>query len=191
MLTPEIKDYIQKSVADLQLEIDKLQQQITGRPNMPYFCELEDFVLDYSKDGDAGLNVPIFDARLTDGEWAEDGTYTLQPGEALTVKTGLHIAIPEGHYAMVDTRSGTSKAKLDLLCRTIDSPFRGNIRLALINLNTEPVVIKNGQQIAQLVIKRYAKVNTQKHSSLDEFMEAAGKTDRMFDGFNSTGGGIE
>jgi dUTP pyrophosphatase len=168
---------------------------------LPYFTEKEDFELKHSHEGDAGYNLPIWDERLNNGELSEDGSYTLRPMEALTLKTGVHIAFPYGKkvpsnipvksYGQLDTRSGTSKAKLLLLCHTIDAPFRGNIRLALINLNIEPVTISNGMEIAQIIPHPFEIFfEPLKCSTYEEFLKVAGDTARGTGGFNSTGGGI-
>lgn len=159
--------------------------------NLPYYSEsgLEIF---YGTEDSAGLDLPIWDARLVPGyeegkeytrEEMLEGSYVLQPMEQLTVKTGIYMAIPKGHYGQLDTRSSTSKIRLDLLCRTIDADFRGNIRLALINLNTVPVTIRNGQSVAQIIIKEYKKVKPVKVSSPLDLPE----TDRGEGGFGSTG----
>lgn len=153
---------------------------------LPFYSEsgIEVF---YGTDGSAGLDLPIWDDRLTNGEWAENGEITLQPMDALTVKTGVYLAIPKGFYGDLDTRSSTSKIKLDLLCHTIDNDYRGNIRLALINLNTVPVTIKNGQSICQIIIKKYEKVNTKGYEDLETFMDRYGDTERKDNGFGHTG----
>lgn len=139
--------------------------------------------IEYGTSGSAGLDLPIWDERLTNGEWSEDGTLTLQPGEAKTVKTGVYMKIPNGYYGQLDTRSSTSKIKLILLCHTIDSDFVGNIRLALFNLNSEPVTIKNGQYLAQIIIKPYEIVKPKMVNSPDSLE----KTERGDGGFGSTG----
>jgi len=182
------------------------------KPELTYYSE-SGYELFYGHEGDAGLDLPIWDARLTHAyreaeeingfsedelkelekelvknkEIMEDADITLQPGEALTIKTGVYIKIPEGNYGCLDTRSSTSKIKLDLLCRTIDEPFTGNIRLALINLNSEPVTIKQGQCVAQIIIKPYTKVAPAPSQTLEDFLDNVGNTTRGDKGFGSTG----
>lgn len=174
---------------------------------LPYYSEsgIEIF---YGTEDSAGLDLPLWDARITERykeakaqglseeelaklekeisaskEEMENATITLQPMESFTMKTGVYMAIPKGFYGQLDTRSSTSKIKLDLLCHTIDADFRGNIRLAIMNLNTEPVTLKNGQSIAQIIIKKYEKVEPLKVNSVD----ALGETERADGGFGSTG----
>lgn len=154
-------------------------------PVLDYFCAIPDFHLEYHHGDDAGLDLPIYDEKLCNGELSLTDSYNLMPGESVTLKTGVFMGIPKGHYGFLDSRSSTSKKKLDLLCRIIDSPFRGNIRVAIINLGKEPVTICNGDELFQIVIQEYAKVKPMKHSSLDGFMNAAGRTARGESGFGS------
>ncbi|WCS68043.1 deoxyuridine 5'-triphosphate nucleotidohydrolase [Bacillus phage vB_BsuM-Goe26] len=177
-----------EDVRQLRKEIDEIRQSLK-EPEVFYYSELDGVELKYSKEGDAGINIPIYDERFTNGELSTTGEYVLQPGQKLTVKTGVYLGVPQGWYAMVDTRSSTSKVALDLLCRTVDSPYRGNVRLALINLNSEPVVLKNGSEICQLVIKRHATAKLTKCTTIEEMTKLAGETSRGAAGFGSTGGG--
>jgi len=180
---------------------------------LPYFSE-SGYELFYGHDGDAGLDLPIWDARLTkrykeleeSGDFSKDELeelefsitmdreemmkdveITLQPRESITVKTGIYMKIPENNFGFLDTRSSTSKIKLDLLCRTIDEPYTGNLRLALINLNEVPVTIKQSQCVAQIIIMPYTKTEPAKHVNLKDFLAAAGETTRGNKGFGSTG----
>ncbi len=179
---------------------------------LPYFSE-SGYELFYGHDGDAGLDLPIWDARFTDKyayaqlveklseeelkelekdivkDKAEmhDIEIRLEPRQSITVKTGVYMKIPEGNFGFLDTRSSTSKIKLDLLCRTIDEPYTGNIRLALINLNDVPVTIKQGQCVAQIIIMPYTKTKPNNYKSLEDFLADVGETTRGDKGFGSTG----
>jgi deoxyuridine 5'-triphosphate nucleotidohydrolase len=146
---------------------------------MDYYSE-SGYELFYGHDGDAGLDLPVWDKDFSE-------EITIEPGESLKIKTGIHMKIPKDNFGFLDTRSSTSKLKLDLLCRTIDEPYTGNIRLSLINLNKEPVTIRQGQCIAQIIIKPYTKVGPNRHKSLEDFLESAGETTRGDKGFGSTG----
>lgn len=178
---------------------------------LPYFSE-SGYELFYGHNGDAGLDLPLWDARLTDqykkavnDEYSEayleklekhisansrdmeGASITLAPMESLTIKTGVYMKIPNGNFGFLDTRSSTSKIKLDLLCRTIDEPYTGNIRLALINLNEKPVTVKQGQCVAQIIIKPYTKVKPDEFLNLEKFLLHVGETTRGDKGFGSTG----
>lgn len=146
---------------------------------LPYYSE-SGYELFYGHDGDAGLDLPIWDDRFPK-------EIVMTPGMSLTLKTGVYMKIPENNYGFLDTRSSTSKIKLDLLCRTIDEPYTGNIRLALINLNTEPVTINQGQCVAQIIIKPYTKVTPIPSPDLEDFLAQVGETTRGDKGFGSTG----
>lgn len=146
---------------------------------LPYYSE-SGYELFYGHDGDAGLDLPIWDDRFPK-------QITLASGESITVKTGIYMKIPEGNYGFLDTRSSTSKIKLDLLCRTIDEPYTGNIRLALINLNKNSVTINQGQCVAQIIIKPYTKVDPIPSPDLEDFLAQVGETTRGDKGFGSTG----
>jgi len=151
-------------------------------PWLPYYSE-SGYELKYGHKGDAGLDLPIWDKDF--GE-----KIIVMPGDSILVKTGVYMKIPEGNFGFLDTRSSTSKLKLDLLCRTIDEPYTGNIRLSLINLNSEPVTITQGQRVAQIIIKQYTEVDPLPCDDLDEFLAMAGQTSRGDKGFGSTGGNV-
>lgn len=100
----------------------------------------------YALDGDAGADVVS----------AED--ITLQPGDRAVVRTGIAIALPDGYAAFVHPRSGlAARAGLGLVNApgTIDSGYRGEIKVILINHDRErPIQLSRGDRIAQLVIQR-------------------------------------
>jgi dUTP pyrophosphatase len=84
----------------------------------------------------------------------------LQPMERMLVATGIFIEIPEGYEAQVRPRSGLA-IKQGITCLntpgTIDSDYRGEIKVILVNLSGEEQAIKNGDRIAQLVIQKVEK----------------------------------
>lgn len=80
---------------------------------------------------------------------------TLQPGERRMVPTGISLALPEGYEGQIRPRSGLAIQKGITILNTpgtIDSDYRGEIKVLLINLGSEPYTIKNGDRIAQMVI---------------------------------------
>jgi dUTP pyrophosphatase len=84
-----------------------------------------------------------------------DRALTLAPGERALVPTGFSIALPEGYEAQVRPRSGLAlREGLTLLNApgTIDSDYRGEIAVVAINLGREPVTLRRGDRIAQLVV---------------------------------------
>lgn len=106
---------------------------------------------------------------------------TILAGQRAAVRTGLSVAIPEGFYGRVAPRSGLAiEHGLDVLAGVIDSDYRGEIRCALINHGGEPVLIKTGQRVAQLVIEAIATPEAVWTEELEETARGAG-------GFGSTG----
>jgi dUTP pyrophosphatase len=114
---------------------------------------------------------------------AQDAPLTLAPGARALVPTGLKIALEIGYEAQVRPRSGLA-LKHGLTCLnspgTIDSDYRGEVGVILINHGQEPFVIKRGERIAQMVIARYAQAEMVEVGGLDETARGAG-------GFGSTG----
>ncbi len=108
---------------------------------------------------------------------------TLKPMERFLVPTGLFVEIPEGYEAQIRGRSGLAiKNGISLAngIGTIDSDYRGEIKVILINLGREPFVINRGDRIAQMVLIKYEKMDFQLVDSLDE-------TKRGHGGFGHTG----
>lgn len=108
---------------------------------------------------------------------------TLQPMDRALVGTGLYIALPDGYEAMIRPRSGLAfKHGISVINTpgTIDADYRGEIKIALINLSKEPFTINNGDRIAQMVVNKYDQVHFKITDSLDE-------TDRGSGGYGHTG----
>lgn len=127
----------------------------------------------YQTDGAAGLDVCAHLAAET----------TLAPGERALIPTGLFVAIPKGYELQVRPRSGLAfKQGVSLVNTpgTIDSDYRGEIGVLLINHGHEPVTITPGMRIAQLVLAPVTRLVWQEVLALDE-------TDRGAGGFGHTG----
>jgi len=125
----------------------------------------------YAKPGDAGLD-------LRASELAR-----LEPGERRLVPTGLAVAIPGGHAGFVLPRSGLAMQKGVTVLNApglIDSGYRGELKVLLINHGSEPVTIARGERIAQLVIQRVASATLVEVERLPESARGTG-------GFGSTG----
>ena len=109
--------------------------------------------------------------------------FTIQPMERRLVRTGLALAIPAGYEAQVRPRSGLAlKHGLTLpnTPATIDSDYRGELLVAIINLGTEPVTVGRGTRIAQMVFQRVEDVRLE---AVDELPPS----ERGGGGFGSTG----
>ena len=108
---------------------------------------------------------------------------TLKPLERVLVPTGLFIALPEGTEAQVRPRSGlAAKHGITVLNSpgTIDADYRGEIKVILVNLSSEPFVINPGERIAQMVVARFERAQWVAVQELDS-------TERGEGGFGSTG----
>ncbi|WP_375395226.1 dUTP diphosphatase [uncultured Sphingomonas sp.] len=125
----------------------------------------------YATPGAAGMDVVAAEAL------------TLAPGARAAVASGFAIAIPDGYEVQVRPRSGLA-LKHGITCLntpgTIDSDYRGEIKVILANLGSEPFVIARGDRIAQLVPASVQR------ATLD-VVEMLGDTERGADGFGSTG----
>ena len=104
-------------------------------------------------------------------------------GKRVLVPTGLFMEIPKGCEAQIRARSGLAIRNGITMINgigTIDSDYRGEIKIPLVNLGDESFVIKNGDRIAQMVISRYETVSWEKVSEVGETIRGNG-------GFGHTG----
>jgi dUTP pyrophosphatase len=107
----------------------------------------------------------------------------LAPGARALVRTGFAIAVPEGFECQIRPRSGLALkhgVTLPNTPATIDSDYRGELKVALVNLGTEPFQVTRGMRIAQLVFARFERVTFQPAAELPA-------SDRGTGGFGSTG----
>ncbi|WP_304126599.1 dUTP diphosphatase [Mogibacterium diversum] len=127
----------------------------------------------YATDGASGMDLRAF----------IDEPVILKPMERRLIPTGLFVQIPEGYEGQVRARSGLAiKHGIGLVnsIGTIDSDYRGELKIPVINFGNESFTINNGDRIAQLVIASYERVAPIMVSDLDE-------TDRGEGGFGHTG----
>ena len=128
---------------------------------------------EYKTDGASGCDVHAFVKEPVE----------LLPGDIKLIPTGLACAIPEGFEIQVRPRSGLA-AKNGITCLntpgTIDSDYRGEIKVILINLGKEAFIVKNGDRIAQFVVAPVVRGIFKTVKSLDETLRGSG-------GFGSTG----
>ena len=127
----------------------------------------------YESDEAAGMDI-----RAALGE-----PMTLKPGERDLISTGLQMALPEGYEAQIRPRSGLAyKHGITMLNTpgTIDSDYRGEVKVLAINHGGEPYVIEHGDRIAQMVIAPVYQPQIEESETLPE-------TNRGEGGFGSTG----
>jgi len=132
-----------------------------------------------------GLDLPVYatsGAAGMDVVSAED--VTIAPGGRHAVATGLSVAIPHGYEIQVRPRSGLALKHgitVPNTPGTIDSDYRGEVKVILINHGTEPFAILRGDRVAQLVLAPVTRAGWIEVAELDETVRGEG-------GFGSTGG---
>jgi len=127
----------------------------------------------YETSGSAGLDIKAFIAS----------DLAIPPMGRVKIPTGLFLEIPEGYEAQIRPRSGLAlKWGITLLNSpgTIDSDYRGELEVILINTGSESFTVKNGDRIAQMVISPVVRVTISEAEHLSE-------TERGVGGFGSTG----
>ncbi|MBO4990735.1 MAG: dUTP diphosphatase [Firmicutes bacterium] len=127
----------------------------------------------YETEGSAGMDLR---ARI-------DEAIVLEPGCRVLVPTGIYLELPQGYEAQVRARSGLAvKHGIGLVngIGTIDSDYRGEIKVPMINWGQEPFAINDGDRIAQMVVARYERVEWATADALSETERGAG-------GFGHTG----
>ena len=129
----------------------------------------------YATPGSAGLDIAA--------AVAGDEPMELAPGARALVPTGLRLAVPEGWEAQIRPRSGLALRRGLMLPNspgTIDSDYRGELQIIVLNAGSEPVRIERGMKIAQLVLNPAPRVAWRECAELDA-------TERGEGGFGSTG----
>jgi len=104
----------------------------------------------------------------------------LEPSQGKVTKTGIAMAIPQGFVGMVADRSSLGKRGVKTAGGIIDAGYRGEIHIVLWNISAEPIQLKRGERIAQLLILPIATPAVVEVAKLDD-------TQRGANGFGSTG----
>jgi dUTP pyrophosphatase len=135
---------------------------------------------------EAGAPLPEYETRGSAGMDLKayvDAPVTIAPGKRYLVPTGIYLELQDGYEAQIRARSGLAAKRGVTMANgvgTIDSDYRGEIKVALVNLGDEDFIIENGDRIAQMVIARYERVTW---SVSDELSD----TERGGGGFGHTG----
>ncbi len=122
----------------------------------------------YSHRGDAGLDLFSSIDCILGGS------------EVKSIPTGIQVAISEGFVGLIWDKSGLSLQGVHRLAGVIDSGYRGEVKVVMVNLTREPFSINKGMKIAQLLIQPVSEVEVQEVETLED-------TDRGENGFGSTG----
>ncbi|MCX6823386.1 MAG: dUTP diphosphatase [candidate division SR1 bacterium] len=121
----------------------------------------------------------ITPAQATSGDAGYDlfatEEYILKPGERKLFKTNISTAIPYGYYGRIAPRSGLAyKHGIDVLAGVIDTGYRGDIGIILINFGPEDFPVHEGDKIAQFIIEKCHDVSWQEVETLSESERGAG-----------------
>jgi len=147
------------------LRMPKLKVSILNKSNHP--------LPEYATEGSAGMDLR---ANILE-------ELVLQPGDRMLVPTGLFIELPKGYEAQIRPRSGLA-IKQGITCLnspgTIDSDYRGEIKVILINHSTQEQILHPGDRIAQMVVSKFEKVKWKTAEQISE-------TTRSEGGFGHTG----
>lgn len=109
--------------------------------------------------------------------------YRIDPGQRALIDTGLHLEIPPGFVGLVKDRSSVASVGIHTLAGVIDSSYRGELKILVVNLGGSAYRIGTGQKIAQLLL---APVHTEAIEFVDSLQELA-SSERGAGGFGSTG----
>ena len=128
------------------------------------------------------------DAKLPEyGHWGDAGLdlfsskdFVLEKGQVEPIPTGIQVAIPDGYVGLIWDKSGVSLKGVHRLAGVIDSGYRGEVKVVLINLGDGPFIIDKGMKIAQMLVQPITKVDVVEVDDLEE-------TSRGEGGFGSTG----
>ncbi|MFH0951107.1 MAG: dUTP diphosphatase [bacterium] len=104
-----------------------------------------------------------------------DETVTLQPGQNKNIKTGLKMAIPDNYTALVWDKGGIARNGIHTLAGVIDSGYRGEVGIEMINLTKQDYEITAGQKIAQILIQPVSLCNIKEGQIDDQTSRGDGK----------------
>ena len=122
----------------------------------------------YGHTGDAGLD--LFSSV----------DFVLERGQVEAIPSGIKVAIPEGFVGLIWDKSGVSLKGVHRLAGVIDSGYRGEVKVVMINLSDKPFAIDKGMKIAQILVQPITMVNIVETEDLED-------TSRGEGGFGSTG----
>ncbi len=122
----------------------------------------------YGTPGAAGMDVRAY---------LPDGDVTIGPGQRALIPTGLYMQLPQGYECQIRPRSGLSLNYGLTVANspgTVDSDYRGEICVILINLGSEDFVVKDGERVCQMVITKYDRVTWEPAERLDRTVREDG-----------------
>lgn len=149
------------------MELFDLKENFSSKLNVVKLC-MDAIIPTRGSSGAAGLDLYI------------NSTIVIQPGEIIKAPTGIAMSIPIGYYGRVAPRSGLSLSGIDVLAGVVDTDYRGEIVVILINLGKHEARFQKGSRIAQLIITKCLLMDPIEVSKLSD-------TQRNIGGFGSTG----
>jgi dUTP pyrophosphatase len=131
---------------------------------------------------DAGASLPEYaSAGAAGADLRASEAVEIASGSRAAVPTGVRLQIPRGHVGLVWPRSGLAvRHGIDTLAGVVDSDYRGEVRVVLVNHGEEPFRIAPGDRVAQLLVQRVERAAFTAVTTIDD-------TDRGGSGFGSTG----
>ena len=127
-------------------------------------------VPNYAHAGDAGLDI-----------YSSEENYVLTPGQRKGFLTGVKMEIPAGYAGLIWDKSGlAAKYGIKVMAGVIDSTYRGEITIVLLNLGEKEYLVEKGAKIAQMLIQKIEQAQTEEVDFLEETQRGEG-------GFGSTG----
>jgi dUTP pyrophosphatase len=118
----------------------------------------------YGHPGDAGMDFYALE------------TVTFAPGKREKVSTGIAVEIPEGYVGLIWDKSSMSfKMGLKVMGGVIDSTFRGEVVMCLLNTSDKEMVIEKGHKVAQMILQKYEHCDIMEVSKLSETLRGAGR----------------
>jgi len=123
----------------------------------------------FSYEGDAGMDIYC------------DSDFTFEPGKIISVSTGISMELPKSYVALIWDRSGLAfKNGIKTMGGVLDSGYRGEIKVIMINLSKDELAIKKGSRIAQMLIQKYEVPEI-------EVVKELSDSERSSGGFGSSG----
>ena len=172
----QVEEELGTKIDKLMKRVDALNQRIDTFENVKIDVvnKVKSFPLpEYKTLQSAGLDLRA----------AIDLPLLLHPGDHYLFPTGLRIGLPPGYEAQVRPRSGlAAKHGITVLNSpgTIDADYRGELKVILVNLSSEPFTVENGERIAQIVLAKHETIEWESAEQLSESGRGTG-------GFGSTG----
>ena len=122
----------------------------------------------YANPGDAGMDLYACEDMV------------VKPKHRSLIKTGISMEFPKGHVALVWDKSGLAMKGLTTIAGVIDAGFRGELKVALLNIGSQDYIVKKGEKIAQILIQKVEQPKI-------EVVEELANSKRGSKGFGSSG----